>query len=97
MSSPVAQVKPQLIANLESILDATGDDEPEAAMFFANVLNHLRNANDEPELLGVFVLLSTAAFQGFTLKPRALRFVDQLLATAEQVAATFATPRDEMH
>jgi hypothetical protein len=97
VTNAVAQVKPQLITGLESILDAADDDELDAAVFFADVLHRLRNAQDEPELIDVFVLLSTTAFQGFTLKPNTIAMIDQVLATAEQIAATFATPTDDRH
>lgn len=80
-----------LVAYLESI------EEWMAAAFFAGIAAALVAADEEEELLEVFLALSTTAFQGFALDATAAANVDAILEFAEQVSQTFAASEGVLH
>ena len=88
--TPVEQVKPLLEKRLTEVIELVGHDSPEALTFFFDVLTGLRAAEEEQDLIGVFILLSSAAFQGFMFSPPTEAAIDTLLEDAQNVAETFS-------
>lgn len=81
----------EVVTYLESV------EEWVAAAFFAGIGASLLAAEEEAELLEVFLALSTTAFQGFLLDSTAAARVDEILAFAEQVSHTFAVSENIQH
>ena len=97
VSDPIEQVQRTLEPMLTHICAMLETSHPEAALFFYEVLLALRASTCEEELIGTFVLLSTAAFQGLEYPPAALQPIDHLLAVSADIAHTFMAPREQAH
>ena len=90
----VASLKPA-IAELTMYLEMS--EQPQALEFFNAVQQQLASVREEDDLLELFMILSTTAFQGFTLDPFAAMMADRVLAEAQQVAHTFSADSGQMH
>lgn len=90
----VASLKPA-ISDLAEYLEIT--QQPQALAFFQGVQRHLEAVREEDDLLELFMILSTTAFQGFTLDPFAAMMADRVLAEAQQVAHAFSADDDQVH
>ena len=97
VSDPIQQVQRTLEPLLTHICTMLETSHPEGALFFHEVLLALRASTCEEELIGTFVLLSTAAFQGLVYPPAALQPIDHLLAVSADIAHTFMAPREQAH
>ena len=86
--------RPQL-QRLSNYLDLNGDRA--AASFFRQIQEKLDRTRTEEELLNVFMVMSTSAFQGFTLDPFAVQVADQLLAKAQHYAVTLSADSRSEH
>ena len=86
--------RPQL-QRLSNYLDLSG--EPAAAAFFRQIQSKLEQTQSEEELLNVFMIMSTSAFQGFHLDPFAVQVADQLLAKAQHYAVTLSADASSGH
>ncbi len=97
MNDPVAQVKPALETGLADLLTDMMEEDLEAAVFFAGILDSLRNATNEEALLEVFINLSTTAFRGFVFSEAMVARVDVVLEQAEHIAHAFTASADVRH
>ena len=79
MTDPIRQVQETLSPLLVEICELLADPCPEGGLFFQEVLAALKSSSCEDDLIGTFVLLSTAAFQGFNYPVNTLHPVDHLL------------------
>ncbi len=89
-----ASLKPavaQLVEHLEI------SNQPQALAFFQQVLVRMDQVEDEDDLLALFLLLSTTAFQGFQLDPVGAMLAEHILAYAEQTAHTFSASDSTAH
>lgn len=93
----IDDIKQPLIDKLEALLDEFSFAELDAATFFADVLARLRGAEDEQQLLNIFLVLSTTAFRGLHFELETLPRIDALLETAEQISTLFAAPATRPH
>lgn len=65
--------------------------------FFANVLHQAQAMQAEEDVLALFFELSATAFLGFEYSPKVARAIDELLATAEQIAFTMTASEHNPH
>lgn len=72
-------------------------EEWRGAAFFAGVRQAVAVVEEEADLLEVFFVLSTTAFQGFVFDGIAASLVDEILAYAEQVSHTFMATDEIRH
>ena len=94
----IQTVKQELGHRLEQLIQYLGEaGDPMALGYFGQIYDLLLNVTEEEQLLEVFLALSTAAFQGFTLDPFSAFLADDILAYAEQVAQTFSVDSDKAH
>jgi hypothetical protein len=94
----IETVKQALTGRLERLIQYLGEvGDPMALGFFGQIYDMLLEVQREEELLEVFLAMSTAAFQGFTLDPFAATLADDALGYAEQVAHTFSVPSEKAH
>lgn len=71
---------------MEVLHDLSEGGDPLAFAFFLDRLKEMRLAEQEEDVLAVFLNLSQAAFLGFQFSEGAWHKVDTLLAEAEAVA-----------
>lgn len=96
-SNALQQISAEVVQHLDRVIDRLGDREPVALAFFLELRAALNEAVDEADLVGAFMLLSTAAFRGFRLPDDVLAPVDDLLAQAERIAHAFTAPDSVRH
>lgn len=97
-AQPVQAVKASLKPKFIKLIDYLNEqNEVLAASFFTDLLVHLNLANEEEELLSVFLQLSSTAFMGFRFDDISWQLADTILLEAEQVAHTFSGPTGQMH
>lgn len=87
-------IRPNL-QQLVDYLEQVGDPQPLG--FFRSMLEHLDKVTEEDELLELFMLLSTTAFQGFVLDPMAALMADRILAYAQEVSHAFSASEKTSH
>ena len=97
MPDPIRQVQETLSPLLIEICELLADPCPDAGLFFQEVLVALKSSTNEDDLIGTFVLLSTAAFQGFEYPVNTLRPVDHLLEVSANIAHAFMAPTEQRH
>ena len=95
--NPVRQAVAPLIGNLQGMIQRIADDDLDAGIFFVDVLNQLREAQDEGSLINTFIHVSTVAFQGWVFAPETVELIDEFLASCERVAQTFGVSTDQPH
>lgn len=71
-----------LIAHLELY------GNPQAERFFTSIRDYLCRVEEEDDLAEFFMALSTAAFQGLVLDPKATHMADDILMRAGSLART---------
>jgi len=97
MTNPILQTQETLAPMLMEICGLLADPCPEAGLFFQEVLVALKTSTSEDDLIGTFVLLSTAAFQGFDYPINTLQPVDHLLEVSANIANAFMAPTAQRH
>jgi hypothetical protein len=97
MTDPIRQVQDTLSPLLVDICELLADPCPEAGLFFQEVLGALRRSTCEDDLIGTFVLLSTAAFQGFHYPVNTVQPVDHLLEVSVNIAHAFMASVEQRH
>ncbi len=83
------------VTHLVEHLEISG--QAQALAFFQQVQQRLAQVEDEDDLLALFMLLSTTAFQGFQLDHIGSMLADHILAYAEQTAHTFSASDSTAH
>lgn len=94
----VTEVTGNIRPNLQQLVDyleQAGDPQPLG--FFQSMLEQLDKVSEEDELLELFMLLSTTAFQGFVLDPMAALMADRILAYAHEVSHAFSADEETRH
>lgn len=65
--------------------------------FFNRIRASIQHAQDEVDLAGPFMELSTTAFVGFEFSPDAAVLIDRILEKAETIADSFSNTDDASH
>ena len=71
--------------------------EPALEAFFTNVQHQAQAMQAEEDVLALFFELSSTAFLGFDYSPKVAHAIDELLATAEQIAFTMTASEHDPH
>ena len=94
VESASAQLAP-LLADLIDELDAEGQVLERS--FFTLRLVEVNQMREGAELLGLFLELSTTAFQGFSFTAGQAQQIDHLLAVAESISFALSASSDQAH
>ena len=97
MTDPIRQVQETLSPLLVEICELLADPCPEGGLFFQEVLAALKSSSCEDDLIGTFVLLSTAAFQGFNYPVNTLQPIDHVLEVSANIAHAFMASVEQRH
>lgn len=84
-----------LLEALTSVLGNEGQSTQQA--FFTRIRGSIQRAQDEVDLAGPFMELSTTAFVGFEFSPDAAVLIDRILEKAENIADSFSNTDDRSH
>ena len=72
-------------------------DEDERAGFFGAIADLLRRAEETPELMEPFMLLSTSAFRGFVMTAPEAILLDEVLERASHMSEVLARADGPVH
>ena len=84
-----------LIADVIEQLD--GDQQVLELSFFSMRLIQANQMREGSDLLGLFLELSTTAFQGFSFTPEQAQLIDHLLAVAENISFALSASSTDAH
>lgn len=84
-----------LLAALATQLGEEGQSTQQA--FFNRIRTAIQHAQDEVDLAGPFMELSTTAFVGFEFSPSAAVLIDRILEKAENIAESFSNTDEASH
>ncbi|MDG2304319.1 MAG: hypothetical protein P8R42_06615 [Candidatus Binatia bacterium] len=95
---PLETARRDLLPRLETLQRmAESSDEHERAGFFRGIAHLIRRARETHELMEPFMLLSTSAFQGFTLTAPEAMVLDEALEMASHMSEVLARDDGPVH
>ncbi len=94
----ITDARNQLDPLLEALASQLGDEgQSTQQAFFNRIRVSIQRAQDEVDLAGPFMELSTTAFVGFEFSPDASVLIDRILLKAETIADSFSSGDDPSH
>lgn len=98
MSEIRGVVREELLPILEQLCSLVrAEGKPEQAVFFERIRDGLIRAEDDIDLAGPFMELSTSAFHGFAYGPAALMLLDRALTLAQSLSMTLSAADERPH
>ena len=94
----ITDARNQLDPLLAALAQQLGEEEQSTQQaFFNRIRTSIQSAQDEVDLAGPFMELSTTAFVGFEFSPSAAVLIDRILEKAENIADSFSNTDDTSH
>jgi len=94
----ITDARNQLDPLLEALASQLADEgQSTQQAFFNRIRAAIQRAQDEVDLAGPFMELSTTAFVGFEFSPDAAALIDRILEKAETIADSFSNADEESH
>ena len=94
----ITDTRNQLDPLLEALASQLGEEgQSTQQAFFNRIRTSIQRAQDEVDLAGPFMELSTTAFVGFEFSPDAAVLIDRILEKAENIADSFSNTDDPSH
>jgi len=94
----ITDARNQLDPLLEALTTQLGGEgQATQQAFFNRIRGSIQRAQDEVDLAGPFMELSTTAFVGFEFSPDAAVLIDRILQKAETIADSFTNSDDPTH
>ena len=94
----ITDARNQLDPLLEALAAQLGEEgQSTQQAFFNRIRTSIQRAQDEVDLAGPFMELSTTAFVGFEFSPNAAVLIDRILEKAETIADSFSNTDDTSH
>ncbi|MAI78752.1 MAG: hypothetical protein CL917_07420 [Deltaproteobacteria bacterium] len=88
----------QLVPRLNRLCEmAKAETEPEVLSFFQQIATQIEVAQDETDLMGPFMELSTSAFRGFQLSFEIAALLDEVLDHSSRISEVLARDSEEVH